>query len=253
MKMIIDKWIIGVICYVFVMYAFVTRTFDESFLIAFTPIMLISALAITTSLTLNLVFHYRTKSRRFTTSYVFLSIAFAGYTIAEILYGVFDITGIDPYPSTIVEPFYGVYFVASSMFCLTLFWCRKELIQRRMVIVSILAAVAFFATYLILSLEYVDSEYFATSTIMMIMSSALLGSSTLTTITLWKAPQLRKVWMIIGIALFCNGIADISYYSNINNDHFLYSDVSNIIWFGTALMIFYAAYKHRFLYMRQKQ
>jgi hypothetical protein len=66
------------------------------------------------------------------------------------------------------------------------------------------------------------------------------------TITALKAPKLQKVWVLLGTALLLNSFADILFFSN--PDTFLYSNVSNIIWFGTALLFFYALYMHKFLY-----
>ena len=254
---IVNKWILGVVTYVFCMYTFSVFVFDEDFLIYFTPLMLVSALAITTSLIVNLIFHYHGKSQRFSRAYTYLAIGFAAYTIAELLYGLFDIHGMEPYPS-LVEPFYMVYFAGSILFCIALWWCRRNLIPKYLLGVSAAVGVICFAAYMLLSMNATavtaaeNADYHLVSNIMMVFSSVLVGAATLTSITLWKAPQLKNVWLVIGVALFLNAIADIFYYSNINYGHFLYSDFSNIIWFGTVLMIFFALYKHRFLYMGEK-
>ena len=242
----LNKWIASVLIYMFIIYVVITNMVQEEILVLFTPLMLVSALGITTSLTVNLALHYRGISRRFSMSYLFLSIGFAAYTIAEIAWAVMDLQGLEPYPS-IADPFYILYFTFSSLFCIQMFWCRNSLISKSVKTIAVLASLTCFGVYLLLSYQNFGSEYYVLDTMFMILSSILIGTATLASLSALKAPQLRKVWVLIGIALFFNSIADVLYYSATGD--YLYSDMSNIIWFGTTLLLFYALYLHRFLYL----
>lgn len=240
------KWILAVLIYIFSVYVALTVLFQEDFLIFSTPLMLISALGITTSLSVNLMIHYKNKSPRFAKSYFFLSIAFASYTIAELIWALLDVAGLDPYPS-LAEPFYVLYFVGSGLFCIAMFWCRRDIISASVKATALAASFLNFTFYFFLSLDNWGSETFLIDTGFMVLSSFLIGTATLAALAAWRAPKLRKVWILIGAALFFNSIADLFYYSDTQG--FLYSDVSNIIWFGTTLLLFYALYLHRFLYI----
>lgn len=242
----LNKWIASVLLYIFIIYIALTFFLDEGFLITSTPLMLVSALGITTSLVVNLTLHYRDKSPRFFRSYLLLSISFAAYTVGEIMWAIMDLQGLEPYPS-IAEPFYVAYFVFSILFCVQMFWCRKEIISASVKGIAVAVAVLCFLTYFLLSTDNIGSEFYLLDTGFMVLSSILIGTATLASLAAWRAPQLRKVWVLIGIALFFNSIADVMYYTN--TESYLYSDVSNIIWFGTTLLLFYALYLHRFLYL----
>jgi len=241
-----NKWIISVLVYIFIICTVVLLTVKEDILILFTPLMLVSVLGITTSLSINLTLHYKKSSKRFFKSYLFLTIGLATYTVAEIIWAVLDLIGQSPYPSP-ADPFYIIYFVFSIMFCVQMFWCRKNIITIYVKLAAVITSILFFGTYLIVTMENMNSDTFIIDTFFMALSSALIGTAVLVTITVWKAPKLKKVWIVLGIALTLNAIADLFYY--VDTGAFLYSDISNIIWFGTTLMLFYGLYLHRFLYM----
>jgi hypothetical protein len=243
-----SSWILSVLIYIFLVYVIVTVFLGEDFLIIIVPLMLVSALGITTSLAVNLAQHYKDKSRRFYYSSAFLAIALGAYTIGETLWTVFDfILLIDPYPS-LADPFYMVYFGASIMFCVKVFYCRKELITFKAKAISLAAGVTIFSAYLILAWDNLDYEYFWLDTFFMVLSSLLITNAMMATLTAMKAPKLKRVWMVLGTALALNSIADLFYYSN--TQEYFYADFPNIIWFGTVLMFFYAMYLHRFLFLK---
>lgn len=239
-------WIFAVLVYMFSIYCLVSIFLAEEFLIIIVPLMLISALGITTSLAVNLALHYRDKSRRFFYSNVFLSIALAAYTVAEVIWAILELNGLEPYPS-IAEPFYIGYFVFSILFCMQIFYCRKNLISNNVKGIASGIALLTFTVYMIFAWNNIEEETFWLDTLFMVLSSLLIGHATMAALTAWKAPKLRKVWLILGIALALNSIADIFYYSNTQD--YLYADLPNLIWFGTVLMFFYALYLHRFLFL----
>lgn len=241
-----SSWIFAVLVYIFSIYVLVSVFLEEHFLIIIVPLMLISALGITTSLAVNLALHYRDKSRRFYYSNAFLAIGLSAYTIAEIIWAALDIQGLETYPS-IAEPFYMVYFGCSIMFCIQIFYCRKNIVTSTVKGISVAVALFTFTIYLVFAWDNMTNETFWLDTLFMVLSSVLIGNATLAALTASKAPKLRKVWIILGIALAMNSIADIFYYSDAQS--FLYSDLSNIIWFGSILMFFYALYLHRFLFL----
>ncbi len=245
-----DKWMISVLVYFFVLFVFVVYDGVSEQTGEIITISFVSAIGISTSLIFVTMKHYKTKSERFSKSYLYLGIGFIGYVLAELLYGIFDSAGILPFPSP-VDIFYGIYFVGSILFCLTIFWCRKNVIPHRVIITSIASSCAVFVLYVILSINYSNSfETFWACTVMMGLSSVLLGSAVLATITTLKAPKLRRVWVIFGIALVFNSIADILYYAGENTGEYAYTDISTLIWFGSILMVFFAVYKHRYLYLK---
>jgi len=83
-----DKWFAGALVFVCLVYIFGTYVFVEE-LYLFVQISLVAAIAITTSLIINIILYYRKKSKNFTVSYIFLAISMGSYAIAEILWGVF--------------------------------------------------------------------------------------------------------------------------------------------------------------------
>jgi hypothetical protein len=241
-----SSWIFAVLVYIFSIYVLVSVFLDEKFLIIIVPLMLISSLGITTSLAVNLALHYRDKSRRFYLSNLFLSIALSAYTIGEVCWAYFDMNGLEPYPS-LADPFYVAYFVFSILFCMQIFYCRKNLVTLTVKGISITVSLLVFTVYMIFSWDNIGGETYWLDTLFMVLSSLLIGHAAMAALTAAKAPKLRKVWIILGIALALNSIADIFYYSDTQN--YLYADLPNMIWFGTVLMFFYALYLHRFLFL----
>lgn len=133
------------------------------------------------------------------------------------------------------------------MFCMQIFWCRKQLVTRNVKLIAVGVTALYFSLYSVLAYENMQEEFFWLDTTFMVLSSILIGNATLAALTAAKAPKLRKVWILLGVALALNSVADIFYYSNTQN--FLYADLPNIIWFGTILIFFYALYLHRFLFL----
>jgi len=243
-----DRWLACILIFFFLTYIFGTYTFDTD-LWLFVQMALISALVITTSLIINLILHYRTKSREFTISYIFLAVSIGSYAVAEILWGYFDSVGIDTYPS-IAEIFYISYFINGILFCITFIWDKKHCIPLYIKAVGILFAVIIFSSYLILSQNNLTSEVFGISTFMMGLSSILIGSAVTASLIISKNPKLKKVWIMYGVAFVGNSIVDIFYYSGENAGMFQYTDWANIMWFGTILLIFYGGFMHNYLYRK---
>ncbi len=243
-----DKWLIGVLIFVACGYIFGTYTFDND-LPLFVQLTLVSALAIVASLVVNLIFYYRKKSKKFTISYIFLAVSISSYTIAEILWGYFESVGYETYPS-VAEIFYVLYFVGAILFCVKIFWNNNCLMPKYIPLAGIGSAVACMVVYLLLSLYHVESEVFWVSTGMMILSSTLVGAGVTTTLFLLKSKDLKKIWIVIGMAFIANSIADIFYYTGENAGHYQYTDPVNIVWFSTILLLFWGLYNHRYLYTR---
>lgn len=242
-----DKWIVGTLIFIFGVYTFGTFAFKQE-LGTFVQISIIAIIVIVASLALNTTLFYRGMTR-FSKSYFFLFISLFCYGIAEILWGVFDYVGIETYPS-LGDVFYSGYFIAGILFCFTVFWCNRKIIPKHIMIIGILVGIICMTSYIALSIDNFDSDNFELGTVMMFQSSILCGAGVITAIYILKLKRLKKIWAAFGIALLCNSIADVFYYSSENAGNFSYSDPVNLVWFGTLLLIFYGLYKHRFLYIR---
>jgi len=243
-----DKWFAGALVFVCLVYIFGTYVFVEE-LYLFVQISLVAAIAITTSLIINIILYYRKKSKNFTVSYIFLAISMGSYAIAEILWGYFDSIDQETYPS-LAEIFYVGYFVGAILFCVTVFWKRRSFIPLWIKITGITSGILCTVFYLLLSINYLDSQVFGISTFFIIQSSILLTTSLITVLFTLKSKHLKKIWIIFGSVFTVNSIADIFYYSGENAGHYLYTDWTNIVWFSTILLLFYGLYTHRYLYTK---
>lgn len=241
-----NKWLICALVFTCLTYIFGTYAFVEE-LWLFVQISLVASLAITTSLIVNIIFFYRKKSKTFTISYIFLAISMSSYGIAEILWGYFDSIGYETYPS-IADIFYVNNFIFAILFCITIIWKWRSFIPLWIKIVGITGGVISVITYLLLSINYMDSDVFLIGTLLMILSAALVSSSLITVLFVYKSTHLKKIWILFSVAFFANCIADICYYANENAGNYSYTDWTNIIWFSTILLLFYGLYTHRYLY-----
>jgi hypothetical protein len=243
-----NKWIMGVLVFIFLLDIFALYSFDED-LWLYSQISIVAVLAITTSLMIVLVLHYWNKSKEFATAYIFLTLSLASYTIAELLWGYFDSIGSETYPS-LADLFYGLYFVNAILFCITFIWNKRCCMPFYIKITGIVIGTITFSLYLGLSANYLDYDTFVTGTIMMALSSILMGVAVTAALIILKNPKLRIVWIMYGIAFVGNSIADIFYYSTENMGVYQYTDWTNIMWFGTILLIFYGGFIHNYLYRK---
>lgn len=244
----IDRWMISTLIFIFGVYVFGTFTFTKE-LEHFVQISLVSTLTITTSLIINLIFYYRRKSQKFTISYIFLGLSITSWGIAEVLWAHFEHIGSTTYPST-ADLFYALNFVFAILFCMTLIWSWRKSILPQYKIIGILSGLSLIVTYVILSANNLQSDTFVLGGIMTMLSAGLVVSSVITMLFVYKSIHLKQIWVLFSVVFLVNCIADVSYYSSENAGLFAYTDWTNLVWFGSTILLFYALYTHRYTYTK---
>lgn len=238
----------AIFIYIFLGYMIVNSHYDQTFLIQSVPIYLISILSITTVGSLSLVYYFKNNNaHRLTRFYTYISLSTAFYVLAEISWAWLESLQIHPYMN-IPDIFYGLYFIFAVLACITLFWCRINLMSLRYKLIPIPIALLGIGAYVVLSLNEFGTSTFWFGFLMMIFSASLLGTAALATITVRKAPKLGLIGSLFGIAFLANSLADIFYYTAENTGSYGITDWYSIVWAGTPLILIYAMIRHRFLY-----
>lgn len=238
----------AVLFYIFLGYVFVSISYDESFLTQAVPIYIISVLSITAVGALSLVYYFKNnKAKRLTTFYTFISLSIMSYVVAEISWVLIESIQIHPYMN-IPDIFYGLYFVFGIRACISLFWCRIQLIPKYYKAIPAIITLLGLLAYSLLSLDQYGTHTFWFGFIMMIFSASLLGCAALATLTVRKAPKLGLIGTLFGIAFLANSLGDIFYYAAENTGSYVITDWYSIVWAGTPLILIYAMIRHRFLY-----
>jgi len=238
----------AVLFYIFLGYIFVSVSHDKLFLIQASPIYAISILSITAVGALSLVYYFKNnKANRLKTFYTFISLSIMFYVLAEISWAWLESLHINPYMN-IPDVFYALYFIFGIRACISLFWCRIQLIPKYYKIIPAIITLLGLLSYVLLSLEQYGTTTFWFGFMMMILSASLLGCATLATLTVRKAPKLGLIGSLFGIAFLANSLGDIFYYAAENTGSYVITDWYNIVWAGTPLILIYAMIRHRFLY-----
>jgi len=241
----------AVLFYIFLGYVLVSISYDEIFLIQAVPIYLISILAITAVGSLSLVYYFKNnKANRLKTFYVFISLSIMSYVLAEISWALLESLHINPYMN-IPDIFYALYFIFGIRACISLFWCRIQLIPKYYKAIPAIITLLGLLAYTILSIDQYGTLTFWFGFMMMLFSASLLGCSALATLTVRKAPKLGLIGSLFGIAFLANSLGDIFYYAAENTGSYAITDWYSIVWAGTPLILIYAMIRHRFLYSEE--
>lgn len=107
-------------------------------------------------------------------------------------------------------------------------------------------------SYLIFSDGYTDIESFTFGLIFVTLTNAIIGSTIMAVLTL-KGTKIFRVWILIGVSLTINAIADIYYYASENFSDWQPSDPVNIIWFIGYIILLYALIEHIPIYTRKNK
>jgi hypothetical protein len=185
------------------------------------------------------------RSAIFGEAYLALGIAFAAYTIGDIIYNFqTTVLKIDPYPSIADIFFFTQYpFIIFHLIRNIKFFRRKISIMTKIWLAAIPVALVLLYSYFTFMHEgyslfdyYYGLPFVAASATS--LSFAILG------IQVFRQSLLASVWSLLAVGIFLNTFGDINYYyleifGLYTRTHFV-----NVLWFIAPLLITYSLYRH---------
>lgn len=185
------------------------------------------------------------RSAIFGEAYLALGIAFAAYTIGDIIYNFqTTVLKIDPYPSIADIFFFAQYpFIIFHLIRNIKFFRRKITNMTKIWLAAIPVALVLLYSYFTFIQEgynlfdyYYGLPFVAASATS--LSFAFLG------IQVFRQSLLASVWSLLAVGIFLNTFGDINYYyleifGLYTRTHFV-----NVLWFIAPLLITYSLYRH---------
>ena len=189
-------------------------------------------------------------SRSLNRAFLFLSISFLCYGIAESYYLTFDQYEIDAYPS-IADAFYVGYFIFGILHVfetLKYFKYRKRIMSaRNLAVVSLIMTVSI-SMYLAYSIGIEDITTFdILFGLVFVLFASVMGSSALVAIWTMRKNMLKTAWILIGLAIAISSFTDVWYYTyeNVYGYSYWVEPPMDILWFITDLMMVAGILLHR--------
>lgn len=186
------------------------------------------------------------KVRSFYYAYLFLAIAFTSHLIAEIIWLIFDLQGIETYQSypDIFYAAYGIFLILHPWVIMTHFKIRPKKICYILLIGCVILGNLI---YTLISIDHLDSDSFLFGLGFVTLTNFLLGSAIVAIITL-RGTKIFTIWVLICIAFVINAIADIYYYASENFSDWTQGDLVNITWFVAYIILIFTLIEHRYKY-----
>lgn len=190
------------------------------------------------------------KSHNFSFGFLFLGLAMLSLLVAEIMWILMPYLEIPQYESY-PDIFYLGYAVLSLVFPYFILKHYKIQLNVTHYLTILLITIMGILSYIVLSIDNTNSFSFSLGLVFVVLTSLLTGISVVTLITL-RNTKIFKVWMIIVFSFFISAIADIWYYVSENTQDWSASDVVNIVWFVSYLIMIFALGEQRYSYIRKK-
>ena len=180
-------------------------------------------------------------------AFIFLSLSFVCYGIAESIWYYLDYHGIEPYQNT-PDLFYIGYYVFGIMHVVTTlqyFRSNKKAFESWNIVILFMCLFSAITTYSIFSDDPIWFDYMYG--LGFVVMAGVMAAFALICIFRLFSTLLHKSWALIGISIFLASVVDIQYYTLENLFGYEYGDfpIIGVTWFVTDIIMVIGVLIHR--------
>ena len=187
-------------------------------------------------------------SEVFGKSYLALAIGAALLTGGDIIYIYYENVGLDPYPSIADVFYFGLYpFSLAHLIMNTRYFHPGFDIWHKIWLIAVPSAIVILYMTIAYSVwgDYEELPFDLFYGTIFVAGAAVLLAFAVVGAAVFRHSILGKVWLLLAIGIFIQGIADVWYYFDEIFEAYDITHPTNLLWNFAFMIIIYALYKHR--------